>query len=220
MATPQTNPPTDAIAEKNQKAFTFGLIAGILLIIAGVTGAAAWEAISKMVDELFINNPVIGAAFSVMILIASFGGVIVIFGALMFKKENIISGKLLMMLGVGVGLIGLIISLAATIGSVMAGGNPMLLVANLGLGFLGIVFSIISKKNATPRPKPRKGHKSQPRPAMVSPEPVAEQKEDPESLFDSEPESLFDSEPEPAFDEEQDIDSFFESEEELPPPSD
>ena len=137
---------TQETEQQNKKAFQIGLIAGILLLVAGVTGVAAWEQIQTWVYSAFADiggNIVLSVAFTILMFVAALGGIIVIIGALMFTKEKVLLGKILIFLGVGVGLIGFIIGLIVTIGTF----SPFSLI-NFSLGFVGIILSLVSRRTA------------------------------------------------------------------------
>lgn len=136
----------DEVEKANKQAFTIGLIGGIFLLIAGVTGVAAWEQIQTWVDSFVTNNVVIAGAFAFLIFIAALGGLMVVLGSFMLLKEKIFGGKFFIFMGVGVGLIGFIIGLIVSIGTI----SPFSFL-NVGLGFVGIVLSIIARKKAKKR---------------------------------------------------------------------
>ena len=99
------------MASKNSQAMVIAIIAGILLLIAGVSGFAAWEAIKDFVTTNVIDNSVVQIVFAILIFIASLGGIAVIAGGLLLGKNKVGTGKFLITLGAGLGLIGLIFSI-------------------------------------------------------------------------------------------------------------
>jgi hypothetical protein len=128
------------MVSKNSKAMVIAIIAGILLLIAGLSGMAAWEAIKDFVIEHVTDNEIVQYVFAILIFIASLGGISVIIGGLLIGKNKVGTGKFLITLGAGLGLIGLIFSIAVaymeeslTIGSF------------LSIGAIGLILSIVAR---------------------------------------------------------------------------
>jgi len=129
---------------KNKQSMIIAIIAGILLLIAGVSGLATWETIKYFViKNLNIDNEIIQVVFAVLIFIASLGGISVIAGGLLIGKNRVRTGKFLITLGAGLGLIGLIFSIIIgyyegnlTIGSFFS------------IGTIGLILSIVARMRA------------------------------------------------------------------------
>ena len=126
---------------KNMLAMVIAIIAGILLLIAGISGFATWDTIKNFVTENIIDNVIVQIIFAILIFIASLGGISVIVGGLLIGKNSIGVGKFLIYLGTGLGLIGLIFSIIVaymqgnfTIGSFFS------------VGVIGIILSIVACK--------------------------------------------------------------------------
>lgn len=131
------------MSSKNSKAMAIAIVAGILLLIAGVSGLAAWEAIENFVTENITDNYIVQIVFAILIFIASLGGIAVIIGGLLIGKDKVRSGKLVIALGAGLGLIGLIFSIIVayiegsfTIGSFFS------------IGAIGLILSIVARITA------------------------------------------------------------------------
>ena len=125
---------------KNSTAMGIAIIAGILLLISGVNGIAAWSEIEKFVTNNIADNFVIQIIFVVLIFIASLGGIAVIAGGFLLGKNKVITGKFLIALGAGLGIIGLVISIyvgykewSSIIGSFFS------------IGAIGLILSIIAR---------------------------------------------------------------------------
>ena len=129
-----------------EKAAIFGIIGGLLMLIVGVTGAATWQTIGELVES-FIGNDSLNIVFQILVLIGGLGGLIVILGGLLLwsKKDNVKFGKLLITLGAGFGLIGLIILVVLT---VLGDNSGSELYGVLGIGFIGLIFSIVARQKA------------------------------------------------------------------------
>jgi len=116
------------------------IIAGILLLISGVSGLATWETIKDFVTTNIIDNTFVQIIFTILIFIASLGGISVIAGGLLIGKNKIGTGKLLISLGAGLGLIGLIFSIivAYTEGNFTLGSF-------FSIGVIGLILSIVAR---------------------------------------------------------------------------
>jgi len=128
------------MAGKNSKAMFIAIIAGILLLISGISGLATWEAIKNFVTTNIIDNYIVQIVFVVLIFIASLGGISVIIGGLFIGKDKIGSGKLFISLGAGLGLIGLIISVVVAIME-----NNFTIGSFFSVGAIGLILSIVAR---------------------------------------------------------------------------
>ena len=128
---------------KYKKAMYIAIVAGILLLLSGISGLATWERIGAFVEENISDNEAIQIVFAVLIFIASLGGLAVIIGGILIGKEKLGTGRFLIMLGAGMGIIGLIVSIyyAYNDGSLDIWGF-------FSIGFIGIVLSIIARMMA------------------------------------------------------------------------
>jgi hypothetical protein len=131
------------MVKKNKGAMFIAIIAGLLLLISGISGIATWETIQNFVTNYIIKNYFVEILFSILIFIASLGGISVIVGGILIGKNKIGTGKLFIMLGAGFGLIGLLFSIIVTLyeGSLTLGGF-------FSIGGLGLILSIIARMMA------------------------------------------------------------------------
>ena len=97
------------MSSKNTQAMIIAIVAGILLLIAGISGLATWGTIKDFVTTHVIDNNVVQIVFAILIFIASLGGIAVIIGGLLIGKKKVGTGKFIIALGAGMGIIGLII---------------------------------------------------------------------------------------------------------------
>jgi hypothetical protein len=116
------------------------IIAGILLLISGVSGLAAWETIKNFVTTNIIDNYLVQILFTILIFIASLGGISVIFGGLLLGKNKIRTGKLFISLGAGFGIIGLIVSIIISIME-----NNFTIGSFFSIGTIGLILSIFAR---------------------------------------------------------------------------
>jgi hypothetical protein len=128
------------MTSKNKKVMWIAIVAGLLLLIAGVNGVAAWETIKEFVLDNFGNNTVLQFVFAILIFIASLGGISVIAGGILIGKDKVRTGKFLISLGSGLGIIGLLISIY--VGFVE---NSLTISSFFSIGMIGLILSIIAR---------------------------------------------------------------------------
>lgn len=116
------------------------ILAGILLLIAGMSGLATWEDIKTFVINNITNNFVIQIVFAILIFIASLGGISVVAGGIFIGKEKIRTGKFLISMGAGIGLIGLIVTIIVALYQ-----NSLTLGSFFSIGTIGIILSIAAR---------------------------------------------------------------------------
>ena len=93
------------------------IIGGILLFISGTAGMVNFlESLHDIVNELMgESNDTIENVFWVLIIIAMLGGISVMIGGYLIWKDFPIAGKIFIILGTSMGIIGLIISLISAL---------------------------------------------------------------------------------------------------------
>jgi hypothetical protein len=128
---------------KNSRAMIIAIVAGILLIISGISGMATWETIKDYVTMHVIDNEIVQVVFAILIFIASLGGLSVIAGGVLIGKNKIGLGKFLITLGAGLGLIGLIFSIIVAFTE-----DSLTLGSFFSIGALGLILSIVARMYA------------------------------------------------------------------------
>lgn len=131
------------MSSKKSQAMIIAIIAGVLLFISGISGATTWETIKDFVTSQFQGNEILEIVFVILIFIASLGGIAVIFGGLLIGKDKIKTGKFLIMLGAGMALIGLLISMIIAFAQ-----NSFTIGSLFSLGTIGIILSIVARSIA------------------------------------------------------------------------
>ena len=128
------------MTSRNTQAMIIAIIAGFLLIIAGISGLATWETIKNFVTTHIIDNSIIQIVFAILIFIASLGGIAVIIGGVLIGKSSVVLGRFIIALGAGIGLIGLIFSLLITYidGDLTIGSF-------FSIGAIGLILSIVAR---------------------------------------------------------------------------
>ncbi len=137
---------------QNEKAGIVGIIGGILMLIAGVTGAATWASIGEQAESI-TGIAALGTVFQVLVALGSLGGLLVILGCLFIgwqiirirTKNRVKAGKVLISIGAGFGLLGLIIFIVLT----ALGDDPFgNFLGAIGIGFVGLLCSIYARQKA------------------------------------------------------------------------
>jgi uncharacterized membrane protein len=138
------------IEAANRSAGNLAIIAGILLLVAGLTGVALWTLIT---DEISKNLPEflksVQPFLRYLVFLASLGGIMVMLGGLALRGNKVGTGKFLIALGAGFGLLGLIL-IALT--SIFAISVPVTSAPSL-IGFIGLIMSIVARMKAK-KPEP------------------------------------------------------------------
>ncbi|MBA3045333.1 MAG: hypothetical protein KKH41_08430 [Candidatus Thermoplasmatota archaeon] len=131
---------------QNETCGIIGMVGGIFMIIAGVTGAVTWRRIGELAVDI-TGVEALGPAFQILVALGGLGGILVILGSIFIgwpiirirTKNRLNIGKLMITIGAGFGLLGLLIFLLLT----MLGGDPFgNFMGALGMGFVGLICSI------------------------------------------------------------------------------
>ena len=128
------------MASRNNQAMGIAIVAGILLIIGGISGLATWETIKDFVTTHIMDNSIMQIVFTILIFIASLGGIAVIAGGILIGKNKVGLGKFIIALGAGLGLIGLIFSFIVT----FMEGN-FTIGSFTSIGTIGLILSIVAR---------------------------------------------------------------------------
>ena len=125
---------------RNRIAMIIAIAAGILLVVAGLSGAAKWETIKTFVTTHIIDNIAVQIVFAILIFIASLGGISVIIGGMLIGKNRVRTGKFTISLGAGMGLIGLIVSIVVAVME-----NSLIIGEFTSVGGIGLILSIVAR---------------------------------------------------------------------------
>ncbi|MDI6643131.1 MAG: hypothetical protein QMD95_03670 [Candidatus Hodarchaeaceae archaeon] len=126
---------------RNTLAMYLAIFAGVMLLGAGVTGAATWQTIRNFVLALLGDHWALVLLFQALLVIASLGGIAVIFGGALIGLGRTSVGKLFILLGTGVGLLGLLIAIALP--GLQQGSTALAL--GTGTGVVGVLLSIAAR---------------------------------------------------------------------------
>ena len=73
---------------KYKTASLIGIIGGVLMLVAGVTGAASWNDLGAVIALHISNSENIMLIFRILAILGSLGGLLVIVGAILLKKRE------------------------------------------------------------------------------------------------------------------------------------
>jgi len=131
------------MASKNKAAMGVAIVAGLLLLLEGISGFATWATIKEFVTDNVTDNEIAIYIFVILIFIASLGGISVIIGGLLIGKNKVKTGKFIIALGAGLGLIGLIVSIIIGLTE-----GSFILNSLITLGAIGLILSIVARMMA------------------------------------------------------------------------
>jgi hypothetical protein len=139
---------------RNNVAAGLALISAVLFIVSGYqANIGIYRAIESVLQH-YTSREIWQVAIipiNVLAIVAQLGGFAVLAGALLFLKNRITSGKLLVMIGTGQGIITIVIALMIDL---VQGGeayaNSYVLWLSTSASGLGILFSIIARTLAKP----------------------------------------------------------------------
>lgn len=127
----------------NEKAAITATIAGLLLLLSGFTGASQWHRTFRLVADVLGTSLLLRFVALVFVALGSAGGVLVLFGALSFRRDRVRMGRVLIYLGTGfsVGSLAMYIVLQLLHGDLPFAGG-------IGLGVPGVILSVVARFQA------------------------------------------------------------------------
>jgi len=128
------------ITAHTRTAMIIAIVAGFLLIVAGVNGIATWEIIRNFVTTHIMDNSIVQMVFVVLISIASLGGIAVLVGGFLLGKDKIRTGKFLICLGAGFGFVSVIVTAAVAFIE-----KNFEISGFLSIGTVGLILSVIAR---------------------------------------------------------------------------
>jgi len=132
------------VKTRYKTAAMLAIVAGLLLLVSGIAGAGTWRSVKDGFEENVMElDPTMELVFNIVIALGALGGLLVIFAGLMLMKGLKRTARILITIGVGIGLIGFIIALLVAMhdGTVTSYLSP-------STGLIGIVLSIIARMMA------------------------------------------------------------------------
>lgn len=134
---------------KRRLSFLIAIVAGLLLLITGVSGSLG--ILAYALNEISFLIPEVGNVFRLTLvllaIVASSGGIAVIIGGYLVLRKRTILGKLVISLGGGVGSLGFIINLISGISLAWAllSSVAAIFVVGRSLGWIGVILSVIAR---------------------------------------------------------------------------
>jgi hypothetical protein len=133
---------------RNKAAATIAIVSGVLFLISGYkANLALYHLIEKGISAYtgdFGRYAVIPIV--ILTMVAQLGGIAVIVGGILFAKNHITSGKVLVIIGTGQGIITVVLSLIlGLVGQGLSYANSYFIWLASSATGLGIVFSIVAR---------------------------------------------------------------------------
>jgi hypothetical protein len=146
---------------RNKVAGALGIISAVIFIVSGYnSNIGIYRAIESGLQQYTAKEiwQIAVIPVNILGLVAQAGGFAVLAGALLFLKNHITSGKFLVIIGTGQGIITIVVGLiieSLQVGIVYA-NNYVLWLATSAVG-LGILFSIVARNIAKAVPSNESG---------------------------------------------------------------
>ncbi|MFW9911571.1 MAG: hypothetical protein ACFFEU_03815 [Candidatus Thorarchaeota archaeon] len=139
---------------RNRTPFLLALIGGILLWIAGATGsvgiAGTITQILASIPELAPFVDILNLIYYILLILAGLGGITVIGGGALMTTNRVGTGKFLIGIGAGMGLVSLIIQIAQNVYTFGAGvALDLFLATAMTTVGVGILISIAARRLAS-----------------------------------------------------------------------
>ena len=131
----------------NEKAAALASVAGVLMIISGVTGASQWQRTFALIEQVLGTTPLIRFVQLVFVAIGSVGGVFVVLAGYAFRDNRVRTGKILVFFGTGFTLVSLLVFIVFA-----AQRADWPFTGGAAIGFAGVVLSVAARWKAKPVP--------------------------------------------------------------------
>jgi hypothetical protein len=125
--------------KSNKTAKRLAILSGFLLLISGISGAGFVKEIELFIANFFGTNYIMALIFTILLIIASFGGVSVIAGGLMLGRNKMILGRIFIQIGSGAGILTLIAQLSLVLFSDNIGITSL-----ISIGGMGVILAVIA----------------------------------------------------------------------------
>jgi hypothetical protein len=144
-------------SNRNRVSGGLGIASAILFIVSGYSvNLGIYGAVESGLQEHTAREvwQVAVIPINILALVAQLGGFAVLAGALLFLKNHVTTGRALVMIGSGQGIITIVVALVIEMmqGGMVDAGNYVLWLATSVTG-IGILFSIVARSIARPVPK-------------------------------------------------------------------
>ncbi len=133
--------------KRNTEAAIIAAIAGVLLLYVGVNGVASVDRIFALLEEYFGANEALRILAYVLAAVAALGGIAVLIGAYFVAVDHVRTGKVLITLGSGAGILTLLLFLGRSLSS-----EQFSLLLGVLPAILGVALAIIAGFVAKPKP--------------------------------------------------------------------
>lgn len=131
----------------NTQAALLAVISGALLLVVGYTGVASVDRIFALLESWFGPQPALLTLARVLGAVAALGGVAVLIGAYFLATDRVRTGRILILLGSGAGLLTLLLFLARNLVS-----EEFSFLLGVLPAVLGVAFGVAAQWRARPAP--------------------------------------------------------------------
>jgi hypothetical protein len=149
ISLPEKKSKDEAGPGKIRFAFVLALVGGILMILAGLTGSIGilGTAFTELQAQFPQYADLIGWVLLILTFVSSLGGIAVIIGGFLVLGGRLTTGKLIIGLGAGIGLIGVLIGLISGLAQGYGLYTSFIAVFAVGqtLGWVGVILSIFAR---------------------------------------------------------------------------
>jgi len=135
---------------RNTYSFLSALFASFFLIFSGTTGVSAWRNVEAIM-LLVTQTPFIKLAFTIILILASLGGITVLIGGILILQQKNLFGRILILIGAGAGIITLIAKVIIALTN-----KEFAFAALFSSGTIGVLFAALANRLAKPKPIGRK----------------------------------------------------------------
>ena len=133
--------------KRNVQAGFIGALGGVLLLYVGFNGVSGVDRLFTLLQEWLGTNEALRIVAYILGGIAALGGVAVLFGSYLVATDRVRTGKILITLGSGAGIVTLLIFLVRNLASEQFSYLYAVLPASLG-----VVLAIVARLHAKATP--------------------------------------------------------------------
>lgn len=126
-------------AKKRKIASILAYVSGIFLLLSGVSGFSTWAKIGSIVLDV-VDFFWLRILFLILLIVAWLGGISVIIGGYLFSKKKILTGRILVTVGSGAGVLSFVFNLIVAIWT-----GEIVLAWFFSSATIGVILSIIAQ---------------------------------------------------------------------------
>ena len=131
----------------NDEAALLAGVAGALLIVSGSTGVRSVDRLFGLLVQVFGNLAILIVLAYVFIVIASLGGLTVVFGGYLIWRDRVRIGRIMILIGSGAGFFTLLLFLLVNLRR-----EEFSLLVNVLPAIFGVAIGIVARFRSVPTP--------------------------------------------------------------------